>query len=299
MRENPDIPSALDRLLDDTVREMARRYRIVPDAARRVLEKHLRANRKLAGHLSDTVSLRQISRLHEFKQTVKEAKKEIYYNLRKYHRDKEAEGDLVDELRRRVESGRSADDILHIRDELLLMHSSTAERYDHYSAFYETLFSITQPPQSILDIACGLHPLSYPFDESRPRIYMCVDRDNLCIDAVRAFAPCCVPVEVKSLQEDLADLAWNAVTDDALPGYDLCFMLKLVPVVARQDEYVLKKLTQVPAQQILITGSTEALAKKQDVSRREDRVLRDFIRDAGRSIVAEFRIPTEFGYLTE
>jgi 16S rRNA (guanine(1405)-N(7))-methyltransferase len=42
-------------------------------------------------------------------------------------------------------------------------HASTAERIPHLDIFYEKLFAATGTPASILDLACGLHPLGLPW----------------------------------------------------------------------------------------------------------------------------------------
>jgi len=47
--------------------------------------------------------------------------------------------------------------------DVLNMHASTAERSGNLRNFYLQLFEITGNPNSILDLACGMHPLSFPW----------------------------------------------------------------------------------------------------------------------------------------
>jgi 16S rRNA (guanine(1405)-N(7))-methyltransferase len=47
--------------------------------------------------------------------------------------------------------------------DVLAEHASTAERIPHLDDFYEQLFAATGVPASILDLACGLHPLGLPW----------------------------------------------------------------------------------------------------------------------------------------
>jgi len=54
-------------------------------------------------------------------------------------------------------------EILTFCRKVLAGHASTAERLPHLREFYTRLFSITGQPNSILDLACGLHPLSFPW----------------------------------------------------------------------------------------------------------------------------------------
>jgi 16S rRNA (guanine(1405)-N(7))-methyltransferase len=47
--------------------------------------------------------------------------------------------------------------------DVLSQHASTAERNPYLSRFYERLFQATGKPESILDLACGLHPTAFPW----------------------------------------------------------------------------------------------------------------------------------------
>ncbi len=47
--------------------------------------------------------------------------------------------------------------------EVLAQHASTRERVPYLETFYTLLFEKTGKPETVLDLACGLHPLSYPW----------------------------------------------------------------------------------------------------------------------------------------
>lgn len=47
--------------------------------------------------------------------------------------------------------------------EALSAHASTAERIPGQAEFYQRLFAATGTPASILDLACALHPLAFPW----------------------------------------------------------------------------------------------------------------------------------------
>ena len=49
--------------------------------------------------------------------------------------------------------------------ELLKSHASTRERLEYQAEFYRVIFVITGQPQTILDLACGLNPLAFPWME--------------------------------------------------------------------------------------------------------------------------------------
>lgn len=66
--------------------------------------------------------------------------------------------------------------------QILTAHVSTRERLSILEVFYRRLFDVTGKPQTILDLACGLNPFSFPwmdlpittryhaFDINRPRL---------------------------------------------------------------------------------------------------------------------------------
>ncbi|MFZ3080023.1 MAG: hypothetical protein WA109_10065 [Bellilinea sp.] len=47
--------------------------------------------------------------------------------------------------------------------EILATHASTRERIPMLDSFYQRLWSVTGVPDSILDLACGLHPFGLPW----------------------------------------------------------------------------------------------------------------------------------------
>ncbi len=46
---------------------------------------------------------------------------------------------------------------------VLSEHASTVERISFMSEFYERIFTYTGTPDTLLDLACGLHPLAFPW----------------------------------------------------------------------------------------------------------------------------------------
>lgn len=53
---------------------------------------------------------------------------------------------------------------------ILHSHLSTRERQPILADFYAQIFAVTGKPQSILDVACGLNPLAFPWMEVQPPI---------------------------------------------------------------------------------------------------------------------------------
>src|SRR5688572_29769974 len=77
--------------------------------------------------------------------------------------------------------------------EILPLHASTAERVGELDRFYEPIFAITGRPSSILDLACGLNPLTNPWMGLEPGArYVAGDIDTEMVrflDRFLAMAP--------------------------------------------------------------------------------------------------------------
>lgn len=67
-------------------------------------------------------------------------------------------------------AGGDANQIQAVCQEILHSHLSTRERQPILADFYAQIFAVTGKPQSILDIACGLNPLAYPWMGLEPAV---------------------------------------------------------------------------------------------------------------------------------
>ncbi|ETR72328.1 MAG: ribosomal RNA methyltransferase [Candidatus Magnetoglobus multicellularis str. Araruama] len=187
-----------------------------------------------------------------------------------------------------------SDDIDKIIEGLLSSHVSTQERLPWYQEFYQTLFNLVDPGESIIDIGCGIHPLSYPFDKNNLNTYLAIDKDPVVIDTLTTFAPRVAPVKLIPICMDINHITWS---DYLTAQFDLAFVLKLIPVLHRQNKSALKQLIEIPAKQILLTGNIEAMTRKETIRRKERRMLQDFIAMTGRQISGNFEVGNEFGFV--
>jgi len=108
-------------------------------------------------------------------------------------------------------------------------HSSTRERLPLLDGFYSKLFALAGKPRVILDLACGLHPLSIPWmdlaDDSVYRGYEIVG--NL-VDRLNAFLEAIGRPPALELQ----DILCSPPSEPA----DLAFLLRAVPCLERRRE---------------------------------------------------------------
>lgn len=287
-------------ILTREVRAVCARYRIGSDDARKFLEDHFYSRPDLLKRILKKYPDEDITRLRDYKTLVKGSRKEIYYHLRQYQPDKQKIGELKRQLEDQIRSGSNLIRIRRVTDELLLTHVSTKERFAHYPVFYKKFSEMIPPPRKILDIGCGLHPLSYQFEnpEICPDIYVAVDKSREVIEILKHFSP----LTSERLIPVCGNIAEIKRADYLRPGveiYDIVIILKVIPVIHRQNRDILSCLLNLPARRMLITASTEAMTRRTEIRHREVRILREFARMAQGKIIGEFEIENEFGYLVE
>jgi 16S rRNA (guanine(1405)-N(7))-methyltransferase len=288
-----------DDLLRKEVRGICKRYRIEPEEVRDLLEANFARHPDLIQKIAEQHPEHDVTRLSDYKSVVKETKKQVYYRLRQYQRDREAQAQAHARLAALIAEEAPPSEVEPVVQQLLQTHVSTQERAPVYPAFYRRLFDLVEPPRTVLDLGCGLHPLSYPFHDpaTRPEVYVALDRAEESTNVVATFAPYVRPARLVAACQDLGQVSWADYTDAGPAAFDLAFLLKLVPVVHRLQPEAVENLMAVPARHLLVTASTEALTRRENIRRREDRILQAFIQQTRRPVIADVEVGTEFGYL--
>lgn len=72
------------------------------------------------------------------------------------------------------------------KKEGLRAHASTRERLEFYKQIYKKIFNITGKPEDILDLGCGLNPLSYKMMGVKARYYA-YDLDERNVEIIKEF----------------------------------------------------------------------------------------------------------------
>ena len=139
---------------------------------------------------------------------------------------------------------------------LLESHSSTAERVASLETFYERIFAVTGIPSSILDLACGMNPLTIPWmglpDSTRFAGRDIDEEQNAFLNkalAITGFAP-----------EQAQVLGGDILCDE--PEYaDIVLMLKILPVLEHQKKgSSLEIIRKQPARHIVVSYPSGSLS---------------------------------------
>ncbi|MHC4591450.1 MAG: class I SAM-dependent methyltransferase [Planctomycetota bacterium] len=296
----PDRWPIPEDLLRDEARRISSRYRVDAGEALDALAEAFAARPDVARRVCERKGHEDVTRWRDYRDVVKRCRKELYYELRRYYRSSAEFDRLVQELEMVPEDAAAPERVAELRQALLNGHASTRERMPHYAAFYEEFFKLVGVPTALLDLGCGMHPLSYPFDGAGAATdcYVALDKDYRAVRGLLAYAQVAAPERLLPMQASLDRPDWAARLPRRGP-FEVAVMLKVVPVLNRLDKAAVERLQDTPAERILLTGNVESMTRRENVERRERGVLRSFIEQSGRQVVGEFRAGSELGFLVE
>ena len=131
----------------------------------------------------------------------------------------------------------------------LKSHRSTSERLQFYDNIYRFIFSITGRPKRVLDLACGLNPLSYNLIGNDVYFYVTELTDYDCGKLREYFIKNNIKGEV--IKADLR-------TFNDFPKVDVCFMFKLLDSIESDGHRLAEHLIKsVNAKYIVVSFSTK------------------------------------------
>ena len=160
----------------------------------------------------------------------------------------------LDDLKRKLK-GEISGDVIEEHRKLLVCHRSSKERIDDYSFIYDKIFSITGKPRSILDLACGLNPLSFPFMELKKVDYFAYDVST---------KDCKFLKDYFSLMKKFG-LNGKAVAVDLLhvgkmPKVDVCFLFKVLDSLeALERNYSYELFKKIDAKFVVVSFSMKSI----------------------------------------
>jgi 16S rRNA (guanine(1405)-N(7))-methyltransferase len=118
--------------------------------------------RNVCEDLIKNIGLRELTKRENLKIAVKSTKNKLHQIGGAYFPKKPNYGFWLENLRKAKKSG-NEDFFRKTCAEIMSYHHSTRERLNILDQFYARIFSLVPPVQSIMDVACGFHPLSIPW----------------------------------------------------------------------------------------------------------------------------------------
>jgi hypothetical protein len=279
-----------DVLVRAAIADLLERYRIDADRADAIVREEFTRSKDMKKQLAKHTSVSLLERTGAVHSILVESRKRAYYELRRYKDDAARLHYLADRLQANPEQCGA------LQSEIASGHISTRERLPFTEEFHRRVFELLGEVRTVLDVGGGLHALLFPFSGVGATVerYIVADRDSTAIHAINAFSSACNP-RVSGFVWDISG-GWQCLLDEAhLNHFDVAFLLKLVPVVARQNPALLEVLLTTPADRWVVTGSTTSMTKFKDISRRERLVISTFINASHRDVMGEFEVGNELG----
>lgn len=170
----------------------------------------------------------------------------------------------------------AADSSAAVRDALrgaMAQHASTRERLDHLDRFYATLAEHVGTPRSVLDVACGLGPLAYPWWGLAPGTEVhawdidvaMVELVGACLQhlglAAHAAAVDLLSVDLQAVDLQAVDLqAVDLQAVERWPVTEVALVLKTLPCLEQQQAGSSEALlAAIPAPRIVVSFPTRSL----------------------------------------
>jgi 16S rRNA (guanine(1405)-N(7))-methyltransferase len=139
---------------------------------------------------------------------------------------------------------------------VLQQHASTAERLPDLHRFYAPIFGITGTPGTVLDVACGLNPLTIPWmGLGAGARYLAADIDVEMVRFLDGFLK-------------LAGIEGGATVNDLVAGppagrADVAFLFKTLPCLQHQTDRLLEVLDAVRADWLVVSFPTRSLGRRE------------------------------------
>ena len=223
--------AALGRLVA-TVQESAKYRHVCPDLIRRLGEREMGKRRSL-------------------KEAVKETKNTLHQIAGAYLERSPRYARWIDEIRQ------APDEVARkeVLRAILAEHASTFERLPYLEAFYRTTLADIAPVRSVLDLACGLNPLTLPWmplaEEGKVRYTACDIYSDMMTFLEAFFA-----VSKIDGQARVADVAETVPPVEA----DIALVLKFLPVLEQTERgTALNWLRSLRARYLLVSFPTRSL----------------------------------------
>ena len=201
------------------------------------------------------IGMQELSRHRNLKEAIKSTKNKLHQVGGAYQLSTPRYSVWLDELKFAKRSG----DREHFLDTckwIMQYHSSTRERLPILEQFYSTILANLPPINSVIDIACGLHPLAIPWMPLREHVqYFAYDiyedmigflNDSLALMPVQGSGK-------------MSDVIHNCPTQKV----DVAFILKAIPCLEQVDKSAgMRLLETINADHLVVSFPAHSLGGK-------------------------------------
>lgn len=139
---------------------------------------------------------------------------------------------------------------------VMMSHASTRERLPILDDFYSTIFHSIAEPSAIMDLACGLNPLSIPWMNLAQHVrYLAYDINESTIDLIKQF--------LRLINREPTAFVRDIIVEPPLIKVDVALLLKTFTTLERQTEGFSRALIEaLNARYIVVSFPVKSLGGK-------------------------------------
>jgi 16S rRNA (guanine(1405)-N(7))-methyltransferase len=236
----------MDNLLG-SIKKSKKYNSISEDLIKEEIKKYFKINPKDKKHLTKIKS-------KKYKEIVKAIKSKLHLIYGSFQKDKEKRDSFLKKIY-------GINDYKN-HDEILSTSVSSKERLKEYQNIYKKIFKITGRPKKIIDLGCGLNPVSYPYMGLNGINYYAYDIDKEDCDFLNKYF---------RLMKEYTHLKAKAFVTNLrkiseikkIPRAEVCFMFKFLDVIEEKghklSEEIIKTLN---CNYLVISFSTKTVSGK-------------------------------------
>ena len=286
----------LERMIKEETPKIIKQYKISENEAKIKIEEQIETDAMLFKHFNGFSSFKSLKKNSFYKKLIKRIKKDIYYSLRTFKTlDKESDESLAGQLKE-ADQSKGKEGVAKVKTRILKWHKSTSERIEHMEFVNRKLTAYIKDAKNILDVGSGVYPVSFLFDEAKQlKEYYCIEKDNESREILETFFMLEDKVKAKIIDPEKKNFDWVKILKNK--RYDLVFMFKLVPLLLRYQSKALDYLKEINAKKIIISASTESLTKRKNIKRKQNKILKKFIKNSKRKVIDSFEVENEIFYV--
>ncbi len=201
------------------------------------------------------IGMQEISRHHNLKEAIKSTKNKLHQVGGAYQTSAPRYSVWLDELKFAKRSG-NEEHFLETCKWIMQYHSSTRERLPILEQFYSTIFANLPPVNSVIDIACGLHPLAIPWMPLNERVqYIACDIYEDMIGFLNE-SMALMPVQGSGKVSDV-------IHSCPKQKVDIAFILKAIPCLEQVDKSAGQRLLEtINADHLVVSFPAHSLGGK-------------------------------------
>jgi 16S rRNA (guanine(1405)-N(7))-methyltransferase len=201
------------------------------------------------------IGTQELTRQGNLKQAIKSTKNKLHQVGGAYQRSTPRYSIWLDELKHAKRSA-NKEHFLDTCKWIMGHHSSTRERLPILEQFYSTILANLPPINSVIDVACGLHPLAIPWMSlSENVLYYAYD---IYEDMIGFLNECMTLMPAQGYAET-GDVIRSCPTQKV----DVAFILKAIPCLEQVDKTAgLRLLETINADHLVISFPAHSLGGK-------------------------------------